>query len=70
MPRVDSQGPLEGPLGGSEDRKDVRIKSANGQRNNLALEKGRIKHFKQYRAPRDMTNTRKGTKRLSGYVGW
>ena len=70
MPRVDPQGFLGGPPGGSEDRKDVRTGSANGRRNNLALEKGRIKHFEWYRVPRDMTNIRKGTKRLSGCVGW
>ena len=70
MPRVDPRGPLGGPLGESKDRKDMRIGSANGRRNNLALEKGRIKHSKRYRAPQGMTNKRKGTKRLSGYVGW
>ena len=69
MLRADPWGPLEGPLGGSEDR-DVRIGSANWQRNNLALEKGRIKHFKQYRAPQGMTNTMKETKKLSGYASW
>ena len=70
MSRVDPWGPIGGPPDGSEDRKDVRTGSANGQRNNLALEKGHIKHFERYRAPRGMTNKRKGTKRLSGYVGW
>ena len=68
--RADPRGPLEGPLGGSEDRKDVRIGSANWRRNSLALEKGRIKHFEQCRVPRGMTNTIKETKKLSGYVGW
>ena len=70
MLRANPRGPLGGPLDGSEDRKDVRIGSANWQRNNLALKKGCIKHSKQYRVPRGMTNTRKETKRLSGYVGW
>ena len=70
MPRVNPWGPLGGSPGESEDRKDVRTGSANEQRNNLALEKGHIKHSERYRVPRGMTNTRKGTKRLSGYVGW
>ena len=70
MPRADPQGPLGGPLGGSEDRKDVKTKSANWWRNNLALEKGRIKHSEQYRAPQGMTNMMKETKKLSGYAGW
>ena len=65
-----SAGSFGGPPGESEDRKDVRTGSTNGRRNNLALEKGRIKHSKRYWAPRGMTNTRKGTKRLSGCVGW
>ena len=70
MPKADLRGLLGGPLGGSEDRKDLRTGSANGQRNNLALEKGRIKHSERYRAPRGMTNTMKETKKLSGYAGW
>ena len=70
MPRVDPRGPLGGPLGGSEDRKDVKTKSANWRRNSLALEKGRIKHSEKYRAPQGMTNTMKKTKKLSGYAGW
>ena len=70
VPRADSQGPLGRPLGGSEDRKDVQTGSGNWQRNNLALEKGRIKHSEQYRALWGMTNTKKETKKLSGYAGW
>ena len=70
MLRADSPGLLRGPYGGNKDRKDVKTGSASGQRNNLALEKGCIKHSERYRAPRGMTYTRKGTKRLSGYVGW
>ena len=68
--RADPRGPLRGPLGGSEDRKDARIERANWRRNSLALEKGRIKHFEQYRVLRGMTNTMKETKKLSGYAGW
>ena len=68
--RADPRGPLGGPLGGSKDRNDVRTESANWRRNSLALEKGRIKHSEQYRAPRGMTNTMTETKKLSGYVGW
>ena len=67
---MDPRGLLGGTLGRSEDRKDVRTGSANGRRNNLTLEKGRIKHSEQYQAPWDMTNTRKGTNRLSDCVGW
>ena len=48
MLRADLRGPLGGPLGESEDRKDVRTGSVNWQRNNLALEKGRIKQSDQY----------------------
>ena len=70
MPRADPLGPLGGPHGRSEDRKDMKIGSASGRKNSLALEKGHIKHFERYQAPRGMTNTRKWTKRLSGYVGW
>ena len=70
MLRADPWGPLGGPLGGSEDRKDARTESANWQRNSLALEKGRIKRFEQYRALRGMTNTMKETKKLSGYASW
>ena len=65
-----SAGSSRGPLGESEDRKDVRTGSVNWQRNNPALEKGRIKHSEQYRAPRGMTNTMKETKKLSSYVSW
>ena len=36
----------------------------------FGLGEGRIKHFKQYWVPRGMTNTRKETKRLSGYASW
>ena len=36
------------PRGGNEDRKDVKIGSASERRNNLAREKGHIKHFKRY----------------------
>ena len=68
--RADPRGPLEGPLGGSEDRKDVRTESANRRRNSLALEKGRIKHSGKYWAPQGMTNITKETKKLSGYAGW
>ena len=70
MLRADPRGLLRGPLGGSKDRNDVRTESANWRRNSLALEKGRIKHSEQYRAPRGMTNTMKETKKLSGYTGW
>ena len=66
MPRTDLLGPLRGPHGGSEDRKDVKTGSASGRRNNLASEKGHIKHSEQYREAQGMTNMRKGTKRLSG----
>ena len=70
MPRADPSGPLGDPHGGSEDKKDVKIGSLSEWRNNLASEKGHIKHFKQYRAPLGITNTTRGTKRLSGYVDW
>ena len=70
MLRADLRGPLGGPLGESKDRKDVRTGSVNWQRNNLALEKGRIKHSEQFRAPRGMTNTMKETKKLSSYASW
>ena len=70
MPKADLPGPFRGPHGGSEDRKDVKTGSASERMNNLALEKGHIKHSKRYRAPRGMNNTRKGIKRLNGYVDW
>ena len=70
MPRADLPSPLGGPHGRSEDRKYVKTRSMSRQKNNLTLEKGRIKHSERYRAPLGMTNTRKRTKRLSGYVGW
>ena len=70
MPRANLRGPLGGPLGGSEDRKDVKTESANWRRNSLALEKGHIKHSEQYWAPRGTTNPMKETKKLSGYAGW
>ena len=70
MPRAGLRGHLGGPPSESEDKKDVRTGSANRRRSNLALEKGRIKHSERYCVPRGMTNMRKGTKRLSGYVGW
>ena len=65
-----SVGSSWGSTWGSEDRKDMKIGSTNWRRNSLALEKGRIKHSEQYRAPRGMTNTMKETKKLSGYTGW
>ena len=68
--RADPLGPLRGPHGGNEDRKNVKIGSASERRNNLASERGYIKHFKRYQAPWSMNDTRKGTGRLSGYVDW
>ena len=70
MLRADPRGPLGGPLGESEDRKDMKTRSTNWRRNNLALEKGHIKHLEQYRAPQGITNTTKEAKKLSGYAGW
>ena len=46
MPKANLPGPLEGPHGESEEKKDVKTGSTSGQKNNLALEKGRIKHSK------------------------
>ena len=68
MLRADPLGPLGGPNGGNEDRKDVKTGSVSEKRNNPASERGHIKHFKRYQAPRSMNNTRKGTGRLSGYA--
>ena len=65
-----SAGSSRGPLGGSEGKKDVRTRSANWWRSNLALGRDRIKHSEQYRAPQSMTSTMKETKKLSSYVGW
>ena len=70
MPRADPLGPLGDPHGRNEDRKDVKTGSASEKRNNLAPERGHIKHFKRYQAPRSTNNTRKGIGRLSGYVDW
>ena len=67
---MDPQGPLGGLLGGSDDRKDVKTRSTNWRRNSVALERGRIKHFEQYRALQGMTGTMKETEKLSGYAGW
>ena len=70
MPRADPMGPLRGPHGRNEDRKDMKIGSASERRNNLASERGHFKHFKWYQAPRGMNGTRKGAERLNGYVDW
>ena len=70
MPRADPLGPLEGPHGRNEDRKDVKTGSVNERRNNLALERGYIKHSEQYQAPRGMDSSRKEIRRLSGCVDW
>ena len=70
MPRADPLGPLGGPHGRNEDRKDVKTGSVNERRNNLPSERGYIKHFKQYQVPWSMNDTTKGTGRLSGYVYW
>ena len=68
MPRADPLGPLGGPHGGNEDRKDVKIGSVSEKRNNPTSERGHIKHFKWYQAPRSMNNMRKGTRRFNGYA--
>ena len=70
MPRADLLGPLWGPHGENEDRKDEKTGSASKRRNNLASERGHINHSKRYQAPRGMDGSRKGIGRLSGYVDW
>ena len=46
--KVDLWGLLGNPHGGRGDIKDVRIGRVSEKRNNLALEKGHIKHTEQY----------------------
>ena len=70
MSRADPLGPLKGPYDGNKDRRDVKTGNASERRNNLALERGHIKHFKRYQVPQGMNSTRKGTRRLSDYVDW
>ena len=70
MLRADPLGPLGGPHGRSEDRKDAKTRSVSERRNNLASKRGHIKHSKLYQAPRGMNNMRKRTRRLSGYADW
>ena len=70
LSRADPRSPLRGPLGKSEGNKDVRTRSTNWRRSNLASGKDRIKHSEQYRAPWSMTNMMKETKKLSSYAGW
>ena len=48
MPRADPLGPLGGPYGRNEDRRDTKTGRASERRNNLASERCHIKHFKQY----------------------
>ena len=70
MPRAEPLGPLGGPYGKNEDRKDTKTGSASERRNNLASERRHIKHFKRYQAPWGMNDTRKGTGRLNDYADW
>ena len=59
MPRADSSGLLKDPYGRNEDKKDAKIGSMRRRRNNLALERGHIKHAERYQAPWGMDNLRK-----------
>ena len=68
MLKADLWGFLEDPRGGNGDIKDVRIRSVSKKGNSLALEKGHIKHAKQYQAPRDPGNLRREIRRSSGYA--
>ena len=68
--RADPLGPLRGPHGGNEDKKDVKIGSVSERRNNLVSERGHIRHSERYQAPWGMYSSRKETGRLSGCVDW
>ena len=67
-PRVNSWGLLGDPHGRNEDIKDTKIGSASERRNSLVSERGHIKHVERYQAPRGMDNSRKETRRWSGYA--
>ena len=65
---MDLLGLLGGPHGGNEGKKDTKTGSASERRNNLALERGHIKHTKRYQVPQGMDRSRKETMRWSGCV--
>ena len=72
MLKVFRWGLLGDQLGKREDIKDVRIRSESEseRRNNLASERGHIKHTKQYQVPWGMGNLTRKMRSWSGYGDW
>ena len=65
---MDPWGLLEDPRGGNKDKKDAKIGSVRRRRNNLALERGHIKHAERYQAPWGMDNLRKESRKKSSCI--
>ena len=63
-------GSSRGPHGRNEGKKVDKTRSASEKRNNLASERGHIKHTERYQVPQGMDNSSKETKRWSSCVDW
>ena len=70
MPKADLLGLFGGPHGWNEGKKDAKIGSTSERRNNLASERGHIKHIERYQVPQGIDSSRKETRRWSGCVNW
>ena len=61
---------LRDPFGEKKGKKGVKIGSMSKRKSSLALEKGRIKHTRQYQTHQGVSALTGGTRNLNIYVVW
>ena len=61
---------LRDPFGEKKGKRGVKIGSMSSRKSSLALEKGHIKHTRQYQALQGVSTLTRGTRNLNICIGW